>query len=699
MTKPQRIAIEVLVVLAIAGLVAVVMTWPLAANFDTFIAGGGSAGDNTGYVWDLWSNAHYGIDLWGGGLQDHVALPFGRTVIGGGNLLLFFYNVPGAILGAFLPAIAAYNVVVLAGMALTGASMYLLIRWLGLGRGAAAWAGLAFEIFPYEALRVAAHPPLAWLMFAPLLMMACIWWLQQPTWRRASVMALATLFAWLSNPYFGAMALVAVGVTLVLGILLLVRTSGWKTTTARLGEAIGALTVLVVIPLALLIGSTRNVADRIVTRQRVELELYGANLGDYVKPIPGQYLWSGIFGTDPAAWPFASPGGERTVFLGWTVMIMVIVGLVLAWRMRDRLGRRGRIAVLLAIPMGVVMVIFSLASPYPLLGFRIPMPSSLVFDYLPFLRVYARFGIMVMACALVLGAVGLSLLIRQRSINWRLSLTAIVIILTAMELPTSLPIGSGVPLTLDGRAPEDVPTWQWLKTHDPSAVVLETPAFPNELIDREFLYGQMVHGHPLANGGLNEPGNATDFGREYGNPLFVTSPTAYATAGIKYVAVNPWAWRQAGLTPPAHTQPPVGYSVAADFPDGSAVWRVTARPAPAIAFPAEGWWDAETVNGVRWRYMRDAATYTAYAPRAERVSINFVAQGFVSGAPYTLTITAPDGSTSRHAVRGQRIVTLHTALPKGTSTFRLAASGTPAQQVSATDLRIVTIRVSQWRIR
>ena len=143
--RGRRISIEVLVVLAVAGLIAVILTWPLAANFDTIIAGGGSAGDNTGYIWDLWSNSHYGIDLWGAGLQDHVGLPFGRTVIGGGNLLLFFYNVPGAILGTFLPTIAAYNVMVLAGMALTGASMYLLVRWLGLGIGPAAWAGMAFE--------------------------------------------------------------------------------------------------------------------------------------------------------------------------------------------------------------------------------------------------------------------------------------------------------------------------------------------------------------------------------------------------------------------------------------------------------------------------------------------------------------------------------------------------------------------------
>ncbi len=686
-------------VLTVAGLIAVIMTWPLAANFDTFVAGGGSAGDTTGYIWDLWSNSTHGMDVWGGGVQQHVGLPFGRTIIGGANMLLLFYNAPGAILGTFLPTIAAYNVVVLAGMALTGASMYLFIRWMGLGMAAAAWAGVAFEIFPYEALRVAAHPPLAWLIFVPLLLMACVYWLQGPTWRRAILIAAVTLFAWLSNPYFGAMALVAVGVTLVVGIVMIARAAGGRAVALRLAEAIAAQIVIVAIPLAMISAAARGVADQLVTRQRIELSLYGANLGDYVKPLPGQFLWSGILGTDTSTWPFASPGGERTVFLGWTVLIAAALGLALTLRMRNRLDRRIGIAVVLVIPMALVMVIFSLASPYEVFGYEITMPSSLVFDYLPFLRVYARFGLFVMACVLVLGAVGLSLLMRGRSITWRASVTSVAIILTAMELPISVPIGTGVPLSLDGKHPQDVPTWNWLASHDPGAVVMETPAFPNEVLDRQFLYGQLIHGHPLANGGLNEPGTPSDFGREYGNPLFPAAAAAYATAGIKYVVINPWAWRQSNLEPPKVTSPPDGYAVVAALPDGSGIWRVTAAPAKAIAFPAQGWWDPDTINGVRWRYMKDTATYTAWAPHETRVVISFGARGLVQGPSYRLTVTAPDGRTQAFAVTRQRQVVLRAQLAKGTSTFRLSASGAAPQQISATDLRIATLQISQWVLR
>ncbi len=313
--RARRITIEVLIVLAVTGLIAVILTWPLAANFDTIIAGGGSAGDNTGYLWDMWSNSRYGLDLWAGGLQTHVGVPFDRTIIGGANLLLFFYVGPAWALASMFPTIVAYNIITLTGLALAGGSMYLLIRWLGLGVGAASWAGLAFEIFPYELQRTAAFPPLGLIQFAPLLIMAAVFWLQRPSWRRALLLAAAVLFPWLSNPYFGAMALVALGVTLIVGAVVFARRTNWVTSAKRLGEAVGMFIVVVAIPLAAIVGSTKGVASAIATRQRIELELYGAHLGDYVKPLPGMYLMSGIFGSADN-WPVVSAGG-RTDRLPW----------------------------------------------------------------------------------------------------------------------------------------------------------------------------------------------------------------------------------------------------------------------------------------------------------------------------------------------------------------------------------------------
>ncbi len=267
-----------------------------------------------------------------------------------------------------------------------------------------------------------------------------------------------------------------------------------------------------------------------------------------------------------------------------------------------------------------------------------------------------------------------------------------------MELPLSLPVGTGVPFTVNRMAPAQVPTWRWLAAHDKNAVVIESPAFPNEVLDRQFLYGQTVHGHPLANGSLNEPGLVSDFLREYGNPTFPSSPSTYAAAGIKYVVVNPWAWQQFGLRAPDVMRPPQGYRLVADFPDGSGIWRVTAAASPAFAFPSQGWSEPEKVDGVYWRYLTDTATYTTYAPRATSVTIRFTVQGVLPSRPYALAVAAPNGTTRTFPVTGSREVTIRTPLPRGTSTFRLSVSGTAPHRLSTGDLRTATIRVSPWRI-
>ena len=96
--------------------------------------------------------------------------------------------------------------------------------------------------------------------------------------------------------------------------------------------------------------------------------------------------------------------------------------------------------------------------------------------------------------------------------------------------------------------------------------------------------------------------------------------------------------------------------------------------------------------------MKDTATYTAWAPKGGPANVRFEAEGLMPGRPYRLEVTDPDGSRHVIPITGNRTIAFTTTMPRGTSTFRLLSSGTPARQVSPTDLREVTIRVSQWSI-
>src|SRR4029450_11036412 len=122
------------------------------------------------------------------------------------QLLIAYY--PAYLATKVVGPVAAYNLVLLAGYVLSGASMYLLGRYLGCGRAVAAWAGLAYIVFPSPLGRTP-HGSLVHLEFLPLLVLALIAAAQRPTWARFSLVGLVTLACWLTSGYFGAMAVVA----------------------------------------------------------------------------------------------------------------------------------------------------------------------------------------------------------------------------------------------------------------------------------------------------------------------------------------------------------------------------------------------------------------------------------------------------------------------------------------------------------
>ena len=670
MTRSQRITIEVLVVLAATGLIAVILTWPLATDIGGLVPGGGPSSDVTGYLWDVWNNRTNGLDLWGASIQESLGFPFGRPGVGGANLTLLVFTGPTWLLTSVVSATVAMNIVTLAGIALSGAAMYLLIRWLGLGRGPAAWAAVAYELSPYMFLRVEAHPPLAHIEFAPLLLMAAIYWVRRPGWRAALLLSLAVLFAWLTNPYYGTMALISAGVAIVVGVILMARTQAWRATLRRVGESIAFLFALVIGPLLIMFAANGQSSD-ILRRSSKELNDYGARVWDYVVPPPGSQLIYGMTGNDAFSRVY-SPGGERTAFLGWLVIALAITGVVMVWRQRKGVPPTIRVAALVSVPVLVVMGLVSMASPTRVLGVEIPMPSALMYEVLPFLRAYARFGVMVLACALVLGAIALRLITRGRGPLLHHSVIAAAIVITAVEMPIGFGIATGPTLQIEGRDAATTPAWQWLRDNPDGTAIIEAPAFTNEDLDRDYMFGQTIHGHPIANGGLNEGSAPADFNEAYGNPLFPRAAAAYATAGIARVTIEPWAYRMRGLTPPNPSSPPAGYAAEVAFPDGSAVWKVTAAKSTAVAFPVRSTWGLpRSATGMRWRYALPSATMRVFAPTSRRVTVAIPTRGRDTGTEYPVSITDPDGTIHNFTINGATVIHFPTSLPTGLSEFRV----------------------------
>jgi hypothetical protein len=625
-------------------------------------------------------------------VQESVSAPFGRVLPGSANTTLLVTVGPAWILAKVFSPIAAYNATLLSGLVLSGSSMYLLVRWLRLGVGPALWAGVSFVLFPQEILRAQGHLPLVQIGCFPLMIMAGLHWLDRPGRGRAALMALALAFAWLSNPYYGVMCAIMAAVFGVWGVIGTLRRASPRAALARAAELAGANLILVGLPLLALFASARGAVDSVFRRQEIELLIYGARLGDYVRPPADNPVWHTVFGS-----PFPSPSGERLDYVGAVTIVLALAGVAVAlWRRREVDARRRRAAGI-AVAMVPVLVLFSLASPMRWFGHTIDMPSKVVFELLPFLRVFARFVVPVMAVLVVAGAVGLWYLLRGRSDVWRVSVVTMTLLLTAFDLAAPLPLTSGPPVRINGVSPERMPTWAWLRTQDHSEIVFELPGRPNEVLERYYMYGQIVHGHPIANGGLFAGQIGRDFVNETGDPTWPNSAAWLRTVGIDLVTVNQWAYVALGVPMPDPRRPPPGFTVERVFPDGSAVWRVTARPAAAVPVFRTGWWDVETLAGGRnWRWMNDEGLVTVVggAPGAYRMT--FRAHGFEPGATYPLEITDASGATTRVDVGARTgTVSVPVTLTGGDDGIVIRNLGPAARQISPVDLRIVSVQVSE----
>jgi hypothetical protein len=692
------ILIETLLVLTGFGILAVAMTWPLAAEFSTRITGHGSGGDAAGYVWEWWNSADTGLRLWGRDVYENLSAPFGREYPGAINAATLVSIGPATLVSEVASPIAADNVVVLSGVALSGASMYLLVRWLGAGRWVAAWGGLAFSLCPYLVNRVASgHPVLLHLECFPLLIMAGLYWIERPAWRRAALLAAAWLLCWLSNPYFGIVGGLILGCFVVWVVATSLRSDGWRAALRHLGTGAGAAAAIVVVPIYALFLSSRGDVEALFTRQSFELLLYGARLDDYLRPPGDSVVWSWL---DPSV--AYGAGGERVAYPGAATIVLAVIGIVAAaWAYRSNLAPRMRAAALTVVLIVPVLVLSSLATPQRFFGVEVRLPAELIFEVVPFIRAFARFSSAVAAVLLGAAAVGLYVLVRNRRPVLRAAIVSAAMAFVVLEVPGTLPLPTAEPVTVGGVTPSEVPTWRWLRDRATDEIVFEMPGQPNEPLERFFMIGQTIHGHPMTNGSLILGSLGQDFQKLVGDPRLPNRPEWLAAAGVDLLTVSPWAYQFTEQPPLDPASPLPGFAGEQRFADGSAIWRVTAPPADGIPiFRSTQWWDPEQLpDGRVWRWMSDETRIAVIARASGRHRITFNMAGWGT-APRTLEVTGPDGFTTRLAAGpAERAVSFEMPLAAGRNDIVIRNLGRPAEQISDTDLRIVSVRMSEWEIR
>jgi hypothetical protein len=692
LTLYLRPILEGIVALGGAFVVSVFLTWPLLPEFGDHIYGLG--GDSTGGMagFRQWAE-EIGYHISGISHVASAGAPFGYDQGNGVNLQSAFVFFPAYLITEVTNEIVAYNVVVLAGLALSGTAMYWLVRWLGCGRLVAGWAGLAFIVFPWHLEKAQGHPTLAHLEGFPLLLLAVFAWYRKPGLPRALLLAAASAVLWTTSGYFGLMGLAALPAIFLLALVFYARSVGVPRAVGRV--AIPAAASLAVPLVVYGVASSGASEDGIATPRNVqELVLYGARPWEFL--IPSYRNW--LFGDEVGEWLFAHLHGsnfsETSLYVGWITIVLAAGWLLWAFLRRSQLRPELRFATLALAATVVTGLVFSL--PTPFFRTEIPTPVRLIWEVAPQFRVPARFVALVMAALVPLAALaldGLRLAVARRVQPRALAAVAAAALCVVAGALSFLELSISPPTTLTDLSAAP-PEYQAVRKAPPGLVAEYPLAQSNQAVNSDYLFWQRAHDRRIVNGApLGTFADAV--GQTLVDPTTPGTAEALAALGASVVVMRPAAYAFTGGPTVAATTPRKGYRLLAKTPNGAAVWQVTAKPAAAIAAFASGFYSPENVNpGSTMRWMGTTGTVELYARASGLHRAMFTAASYAQ--PRRIRIEGRGASrTVRVPPRFARF-SLSLLLPRGRSSLVLTSD--PGVQ-PLPDGRQATIYMSNWTLK
>ena len=496
-----------------------------------------------------------------------------------------------------------YNLILLASFFLAAVGAYFLVRRLTASRAAATFAGLAFGFCPYMLAQGKEHLGLAatfWLPFFALLLINA--WRGRSGWSFAGcgvLLALMTLF----NYQYGMLAVVF-GATFLVTVWL--AGAPWRRTTVNWSIVLKASAVIIVI--AIIAAVSLVALSRATAQQDKPLEglyQFSARPWDYVLPSPESKVFGGLTGGFINSHLHNGFLVENSLFLGYTTMLLAIFAVLVSFsgRVRGKLALResgvetdaepqsarrlsddphARRAVLAFAVSAAVAFVFSMPPSAKILGIKIFFPSNLLYKVLPQFRAYARFGIIVMMCAVALAGFGIAFLAeRLKNPRGAFVLVAVAMMLVLIEFTISPPFFS-----LDTASTTDY--YRWLKKQPGSAAVAVYPLYiHDDFYNYGYLFAQRLHQKGLVNGA--HPGTESAKLRE--SILDVKHPATpglLSRAGAKYVVVIPGYYTE-GVMHPTYVYAtnlderpmPPGLRRVRSFPDAT-IYEVKAAPADFV---------------------------------------------------------------------------------------------------------------------
>lgn len=361
--------------------------------------------------------------------------------------------------------VLVHNLMLLAAIALSGAAMFALARYLTGSRAAGVVAGIIFAFAPYR-LEHIMHMEMQWTMWMPLAFLALHRTLDTGGWKYGAATGACIALQMLSSIYYGIFL-----ATLVSLAALLLPWRDRRAPLPRVAQALGLGAVIAVAIAGAYAQPYLRVRARVGDRPPAEVSEFSARPSSYLAATPANWLY-GRSSQESAP--------ERRLFPGTVAVLLAIAGLLLR----------------APSPRTIVYLVLLVAAFDTSLGFGgyiYPFLYDHVSAYRG-LRALARLGVFVLMFVAILASCGYQLLIAGRSRAVRTVALAIVCAALLAEYRTSVGL-----MDFANAAP---PVYRIL-AQQPRGVVAEFPfpradALPGD--EAEHAYMSTFHWFPLLNG-------------------------------------------------------------------------------------------------------------------------------------------------------------------------------------------------------
>jgi hypothetical protein len=670
-----RIATEGVVVVLVATAVVCALFWRMVTAFDSTLLE--PASDVPGTIGWLYALQHEGgYHLFGTTHHTLTGAPFGWDESNGLNINWLIPYYPAYLLTKAAGPVGAYNIVLLAGYVLSGAAMYLLVRYLGCARLVAAWAGLVYIVFPWHLMRVP-HASLVHLEFLPLLLLALVAALRGPTWPRFGLVGAATLACWLTSGYFGAMAVV-IAVAFALGVLV-TRSTGERRMrffAATTSSALAGTLVVVALAYAADVGR-----DAGLDRPVADVYSWGVHLHELVVPAARNFVFGRWTAPFLATRQHASYPVETTNYLGILTIALAAAWLVLAWRRRRALDARKWLATPTFATVVLIALLLSLPGRFSVLGQTVRMPSWLFWQIVPAFRVPSRWSVVVETALVPLAALALQEVVsaaHRYAARWRGQALAAGVAVTAM-VASFLELGFDP--TTSRLSMNDEPAEYAATSQTPQGVLAIYPLVPR----LDYLLWQTRFQRPLLNTyAFGSP--ADDAQHALVNPSTPGTAEQLALLGVTTIVTNGDAlrWSSAEYPPNPRNWGP-GYRLVARTDRGASTWQVVAQPGPAFLAAVSGFGPPETLQDGTPAFPLLSSSgvgyFTIRAKQAGTIRLSFDASP-PSGRRRVIRL-ANDSHERTFAVSGTTRVSIVVDIPRGVSLVLIKTDPPPQSRADA----------------